>query len=234
MIELKLIKSFPHEVIALDEVGRSPLAGPVVIGAVRLIVPDEKSLVSLVRFLKRKGVKDSKVLSSKKRLSILETLQINDSPYRLKTSIPIQKLQLDYVIWEMNHEVIDELNILKASMFGMKEAALLLSEMKNESTTLLIDGHLKLPWDSEPPSWNEVPIVSGDKKSALIALASIIAKEKRDAWMKEMHEIYPQYGFDSNVGYPTKSHREAIKTHGPCPIHRKSFAKVKEFVGTSE
>lgn len=67
-------------------------------------------------------------------------------------------------------------------------------------------------------------------KSSLVGLAAIIAKEKRDAYMKEMHLIYPHYAFDTNMGYPTREHRQAIEIHGPCPIHRKTFGKVKEFI----
>ncbi|MFL5784940.1 MAG: ribonuclease HII, partial [Bacteriovoracaceae bacterium] len=78
----------------------------------------------------------------------------------------------------------------------------------------------------------EITIVKGDVKSSLVGLAAIIAKEKRDAFMKEMHALYPVYGFDTNAGYPTATHRKAIEVHGPCPIHRKSFSKVKEFIPT--
>ncbi len=67
-------------------------------------------------------------------------------------------------------------------------------------------------------------------KSVLIGLAAIIAKEKRDHFMKQMHELYPQYGLTSNIGYPTPEHRKAIALFAPCPIHRKSFGKVREFM----
>jgi len=134
----------------------------------------------------------------------------------------------------MDHEIIDEENILAASLRGMKEAVLFLSDKKNVNTTVLIDGPRNLRWGKDVSPWNEVPIIKGDSKSLLIGLASIMAKEKRDAFMKEMHEKYPQYGFNSHFGYPTESHRNAIKEFGPCLIHRKTFKGVKEYIRTPQ
>jgi ribonuclease HII len=116
----------------------------------------------------------------------------------------------------------------------MKEAALFLQEGDIRSTVVLIDGHCKLRWEGEPHPWQEICLVKGDVKSSLIGLAAIIAKEKRDDFMDEMHVLYPNYGFDSNAGYPTLEHRKAIERYGPCEIHRKTFSKVKEFVPSTE
>lgn len=230
MLELKLIPQFPHEIIATDEVGRGPLCGPVVIGAVRIRVESAETLKALLKFLKPKGVTDSKKLTAHDRLNILKKLGISDLPFREKNTVLMKGVDVSFVTWDMDHEVIDAENILAASLRGMKEAAEFLSEEKNQNTTILIDGHMKLRWGSETSPWNEVPIIKGDSKSLLIGLASIIAKEKRDGYMKAMHELYPHYGMDKHAGDPTKSHREAIKTHGPSPIHRKTFKGVKEFV----
>lgn len=234
MIELKLIKKFPCEIIAVDEVGRSPLSGPVVIGALRLVVNDHDELITLLRSLRRNGVKDSKELTHESRMELLQKFKIDIPNYREKRNFHWKDIDLTYVTWEMDHNVIDTENIFQASMRGMKEAALHLAGEDKSQITLLIDGHSKLRWEGEAPSWNEITIVKGDVKSSLIGLAAIIAKEKRDAFMKEMHAFYPQYGFDSNAGYPTKSHREAIEKYGPCEIHRKTFNKVKEFIPTSK
>lgn len=230
MIELKLIQKFPQEIIAVDEVGRGPLSGPVVIGAVRVLVQNKAELNSLLKSLKPSGVTDSKKLTPEKRLSILKKLGVTLLPYQHKGDLSIKNVQVSYVTWEMDHEVIDRENILGASLRGMKEAALFLSNEKNTGTTVLIDGNKKFRWDKHVSPFNEVPIVKGDQHSLLIGLASIVAKEKRDAHMRQMHELYPQYGFDSHFGYPTKSHREAIKEFGPSPFHRKTFKGVKEFV----
>lgn len=231
MLELKLISEYPHEIIATDEVGRGPLGGPVVVGAVRLLIEDKEAFKKLLRFLKTKGIQDSKKLSSEERLLMLEKLGIALSDFRQKSLVDIKGLRINYVTWEMDHTVIDQENILAASLRGMKEASLALSEWKNNKTSILIDGHMKFRWGTDVSPWNEHPIIKGDSKSLLIGLASIIAKEKRDAYMREMDELYPQYGFGRHFGYPTKEHRQAIETFGPCPIHRKSFKGVKEYVG---
>lgn len=230
MLELKLIPKFPHEIIATDEVGRGPLSGPVVIGAVRILIEDAQGLKNLLKFLKPKGVTDSKKLTPEKRLTILNKLGVQDLSYRKKNEVELKGVKVSYTTWDMDHEVIDQENILAASLRGMKEAALFLSEKRNLETTILIDGHMKLRWGKETSPWNEVPIVKGDSKSLLIGLASIIAKEKRDTYMQEMHELYPQYGFNAHFGYPTAFHRKAIAEFGPSPIHRKTFKGVREFV----
>lgn len=230
MLELKLIPEFPQEIIATDEVGRGPLSGPVVVGAVRIYIENQDALKTLLKSLRAKGIKDSKKLTEADRQKLLKKLGILDLGFRQKGIIEQKGLEISYITWDMNHERIDELNILAASLRGMKEASESLSDAKKGITTVLIDGHQKLRWESKTSPWNEVPVIKGDSKSVLIGLASIIAKEKRDAFMKEMHELYPQYGFNSHFGYPTKAHRLAIQEHGPCAIHRKTFKGVKEYV----
>lgn len=230
MLELKLIPAFPQEIIATDEVGRGPLSGPVVVAAVRIYVESPEALKSLLRFLKPRGITDSKKLTAEGRLKILKKLGIEGLTFRQKNSLNLKGVEVSYVIWEMDHETIDKENILAASLRAMKEASEFLSKAKKNQTTVLIDGKLKLRWGNKKSPWNEIPLIKGDSRSLLIGLASIIAKEKRDAYMREMHEKYPQYGFNSHFGYPTKGHREAIQLHGPCEIHRKSFKGVKEYV----
>lgn len=232
MIELKLIENYPQEIIAVDEVGRGPLSGPVVIGAVRVEVNDKDNFRSLLKLLRQKGIKDSKLISPEQRKEILLKLQIQQANFRQPNQLSLKTFSIDYLTWEMDHEVIDKENILAASLRGMKEASLHLSKAKNIKTTVLIDGNQKFRWDKTSSPFNELPIVKGDSLSVLIGLASIIAKEKRDIFMREMHELYPQYGFKNHFGYPTKEHREAIKLFGPSPIHRKTFKGVKEYAGT--
>jgi ribonuclease HII len=230
MIELKLIENYPQEIIATDEVGRGPLGGPVVIGAVRVVVENQVALKNLIKFLKAKGVADSKKILPAGRLVILKKLGIELLPFREKKLVHFKGLDISYVTWEMGHEVIDLENILAASLRAMKEASQFLSSSNKNQTTVLIDGHMKLRWGSKKSPWTEIPIVKGDVKSPLIGLASIIAKEKRDSFMKQMHELYPQYGFNAHFGYPTAYHRKAIQVHGPCEIHRKTFKGVKEYL----
>ena len=230
MIELKLITQYPQEIIATDEVGRGPLSGPVVIGAVRIMVENQAALKKVLKLLKLAHVADSKKISPKDRGVILKNLGVKDHDFRSKKILVLKDVKISYVTWEMDHEIIDQENILAASLRAMKEASQFLSTKKKNQTTVLIDGHMKLRWGTKTSPWNEIPIIKGDSKSLLIGLASLIAKEKRDIFMRSMHELYPQYGFNSHFGYPTKSHREAIQKHGPCPIHRKTFKGVKEFL----
>jgi ribonuclease HII len=230
MIELKLITDYPQEIIATDEVGRGPLSGPVVIGAVRIMVENQAALKKVLKLLKLAHVADSKKISPKDRGVILKNLGVKDHDFRSKKILVLKDVKISYVTWEMDHEIIDQENILAASLRAMKEASQFLSTKKKNQTTVLIDGHMKLRWGTKTSPWNEIPIIKGDSKSLLIGLASLIAKEKRDIFMRSMHELYPQYGFNSHFGYPTKSHREAIQKHGPCPIHRKTFKGVKEFL----
>ncbi|MFL5785970.1 MAG: ribonuclease HII [Bacteriovoracaceae bacterium] len=231
MLELKFIPVFPCEIIATDEVGRGPLGGPVVIGAVRLLINSSDELRAVLKFLRTKGIKDSKLLSEDDRKIALTKLGVEGLPFRKKGGLLLKGVAIHYVTWEMDHTVIDEENILGASLRGMKEASQFLSDPQNLPTNVFIDGHMKLRWGNEKSSWSEFPVVKGDSKSALIGLASVIAKVKRDGHMKEMHALYPQYGFDSHYGYPTPAHRKAIKNYGPSPIHRKSFKGVREYVG---
>lgn len=232
MIELKLIKDFPCQILAVDEVGRGPLSGPVVVGAVRVLIENQESLTTLLKFLKPKGIKDSKKLLATDRARVLKKLKIPFLNFRESALLNFKGIEVSCITWEMCHLTIDKENILAASLRAMKEAGQSLSKEQNYATTILIDGHMKLRWGIGVSSpWTEIPIIKGDSKSLLIGLASIIAKEKRDAFMKDMHELYPHYGFDTNFGYPTAAHRKAIKLHGPCPIHRRTFKGVKGIKG---
>lgn len=236
MIELELIKKFPATIIAVDEAGRGPVAGPVVIGAICLDIKNGESLKQVVESLRMIGVTDSKKLTAKKRLSLLSDLGVVISDYRKTQILESSDVKISYLSWEMDHRVIDSENILAASLRGMKEASLKLfdSSLKYKNSYILIDGHMKLRWGNHEAELkngiHEFPIIKGDMHSALIGLASIIGKEKRDQWMHQMDEIYPQYEFKKHFGYPTAKHKELIRKHGPSPIHRLSFKGVKEYL----
>ncbi len=151
------------------------------------------------------GIDDSKKLTSVQRATLFE--QITNDP------------QIIYAVGIVKHDIIDQINILMATQLAMKEA---LDNLSVKAQYLLVDG-LRL-------YYNKVPckkIIKGDRRSLSIATASIIAKETRDRLMKEHHIQWPQYAFDTNKGYGTKKHCDAIKEHGPCPIHRRSFAPIK-------
>jgi len=175
----------------VDEAGRGPLAGPVVAAAV--IFKKNTSI---------EGVNDSKLLSEKKREKLFN--QIISSA-------------LSYSVSVVNHNVIDDVNILNASLLAMKNAV---DELKIKPDLVLVDGNKK--FDSEIPV---IPIVKGDAKSFSIAAASILAKVTRDRLMKDLAKEYPHYLWEQNKGYPTKKHREIIRQIGPSPLHRKTFLK---------
>lgn len=117
---------------------------------------------------------------------------------------------------------IDELNIYEATRLAMKKAVLNLS---HTPVSLLIDGPIRLDLAIEQKG-----VIAGDGKSASIAAASIVAKVFRDHWMRKLHERYPAYGFHHHKGYGTAEHMSALKKKGPSPVHRRSFAPVREAV----
>ncbi|MDH3268784.1 MAG: ribonuclease HII [Ignavibacteria bacterium] len=178
-------------IAGVDEAGRGPLAGPVVAAAV---IFSRKTNI--------KGINDSKQLSEKQRED-LYTKIISSA--------------LAYSVSIIEHEVIDEINILNATMLAMKQAV---EDLNIKPDLVLVDGNRKFKYDLPV-----VPIVKGDSKSFSIAAASILAKVTRDRLMKNLAAKYPVYLWEHNKGYPTKRHREIIKMVGPSPIHRKSFLK---------
>ena len=149
-----------------------------------------------------KGVNDSKLLSEKEREKLFERIMSKASAYSIAA---------------VGENVIDDINILNATMLAMKQAV---ESLKIEPDLILVDGNRK--FESDIPL---VPIVKGDSKSFSIAAASILAKVARDRLMKNLAKDFPQYLWDRNKGYPTRQHREVIKKIGPSPIHRRTFLK---------
>lgn len=183
-------------VAGVDEAGRGPLAGPVVAAVVRLTT--ERAPI--------KGVRDSKLLSEKKREEIFERLT-----------------QSSHLVWHyaaVSAEDIDRYNIYQATRRAMELA---LSALSHKPEWVLIDGR---PFRQF--SFPHEGIIKGDRLSYSIAAASIIAKVVRDRLMKEWHEHWPYYGFNQHKGYGTPQHLEALNRYGICPLHRKSFAPVTQ------
>lgn len=152
------------------------------------------------------GINDSKMISEKKREELF-----------------IQIMNLAQVgVGIIPEAIIDEINIYQASRLAMKTA---FHRLPVQPEFLLIDGKMKLEVPCKSKS-----IVKGDRKSASIAAASIIAKVTRDRLMRRYHEQFPEYEFDRHKGYPTVLHRKLLKIHGPSPIHRESFGPVKDLI----
>ena len=192
-IERELLSQGFKTIAGVDEVGRGPLAGPVVCAAV--VMPLKE--IEIIQ-----GVDDSKKLSPKKR-ELLAKL--------------IRERALADTVYEVNEKIIDEINILQATRLGMKNA---LESLKIVPDTVITDGNMTLDI-----SFPQRSIVHGDALSYSIGAASIVAKVFRDALMEEYAKTYPAYGFERNKGYGTAEHIRAIKEHGICPIHRRTFVK---------
>lgn len=197
--EKKIFEQGYEIIAALDEAGRGPLAGPVVAACVIF-----KANFSINNDLKT--VNDSKKLTAKKREELFEFIKENF---------------IEVGVGICDHQTIDRINILQATFLAMKKA---IGSIKNKPDFLMIDGSIKLPNCSTP----QQAYIKGDEKIFAIAAASIIAKVTRDRIMREMDKLYPNYGFVKHKGYGTKFHIEKLKQHGPCPIHRLSFNKVKD------
>lgn len=176
-------------ICGIDEVGRGPLAGPVVAGAV--ILPRDTEILYL---------NDSKKLSEKKRETLYDEIMEKAVAVGIGMASPAR---------------IDEINILQATYEAMRMAI----DKLQVRPDLLLNDAVTIPG----VEISQVPIVKGDAKSISIAAASIVAKVTRDRMMKEYEEIFPGYDFASNKGYGTKAHIQALKTLGPCVIHRRSF-----------
>ncbi len=183
-------------ICGVDEAGRGPLCGPVCVAAVML---DPEKPVP--------GVNDSKKLSEKKRETLYDAIVENALAYRVELIGP---------------EVIDELNILGATMLGMRQA---IDGLALRPALALIDGN-RCPEAGVPCE----AVVKGDAKSASIAAASILAKVTRDRYMTELAKQYPQYRLEQHKGYPTKLHYELLDQYGIQPFYRKSFLKKRGYV----
>ncbi len=187
--ERRLLNEGYKYICGVDEVGRGPLAGPVVCAAV--IMPLDKLV---------EGVDDSKKIGKKKREIIAEKI--------LDCAVACR-------ICRVEREIIDEINILQATRLCMKNAV---EGLSVKPDFVLTDGNMTL--DISVP---QTSIIKGDAKSYTIGAASIVAKVYRDNIMKEYAALYPQYGFETNAGYGSRAHIEAIEKYGLTPIHRRSF-----------
>ena len=180
-------------VAGVDEAGRGPLAGPVMAAAV--ILDPARPI---------RGLKDSKLLSAEQREDLAADIRERSRAWA--------------VAWA-DHEEIDRINILQASLLAMARAVAALCVEPEE---VWVDGN-----QSPPVKQPVTTIVKGDLRVTAISAASILAKVERDAAMHRLHALYPDYGFDVHKGYPTPSHLAALERHGACAVHRRSFGPVR-------
>jgi ribonuclease HII len=198
---MALIRQGYSFIAGVDEAGRGCLAGPVVAAAV-ILPPDADSATCLM------GVRDSKQMTAQARERFYEVIM----RYALAIGVGMGSVEL-----------IDERNILQATKYAMSVA---IAQLSIPPQALLLDA-LHLP-DLPLPQRS---IIKGDTCCLSIAAASVIAKVTRDRLMIQLHEQYPAYGFAQHKGYGTEAHLAALREHGVTPIHRKSFAPVRELFG---
>lgn len=195
MVMRKANKKNGRQIIGIDEAGRGPLAGPVVVAGVLM------SPLLATRVLV--GIKDSKQLSAKQR----------DEWFDFLTGHP----RIQWAVSRISPGVIDRINIYRATQRGAARVYCELAPKKD--CHALLDGSLHLP----RPISHET-IIKGDELVPIISAASVIAKVTRDRIMRRLHKKYPQYRFDLHKGYSTVLHREMIAKFGRCEAHRKSFS----------
>ncbi len=201
-IEENLYNEGITSIAGIDEAGRGPLAGPVVVACV--VMPKDSMI---------EGVNDSKKVSEKKREKLYDEI-INEA--------------IAYGVGIVSQQEIDKINILNATKEGLTTAIIEMEKDLKEKNRgfdkpeiILVDALTKIDTDHIPYR----SIIKGDSKSYSIASASIIAKVTRDRIMRQWDEVYPMYGFARHKGYGTSAHITAIKEYGLCPLHRRSFVK---------
>jgi len=192
-------------IAGIDEVGRGPLAGPVVAAAV-VLKPGPRI----------EGLADSKVLTAQARAAL---------------DGAIRRRALCFGIGWADPAEIDALNILHATFLAMRRAVLALALPPHR---LIVDGNRLPRLEGLGSGLTARAIIGGDATEPAISAASILAKCARDAYMSRMHLVYPQYAFGSHKGYATRQHRRLLAEHGPCPLHRRSFAPVEARLGALE
>lgn len=183
-------------ICGVDEAGRGPLAGPVVAAAV--ILADDFNTA---------GIFDSKMLSPARR--------------EIQKNRIIQSSSL-WGIGIVDHDIVDRINVLQASLLAMKRA---IENLPINPDIILVDGRFEIP----DLGIRQKAIINGDESETVISAASILAKTSRDEIMSGLDRQYPGYGFRKHKGYPTREHIAHLNRLGPCPVHRKSFRPVSKY-----
>lgn len=189
-------------ILGIDEVGRGCLAGPIHVGAFLLDIQNFDR-----KFFIKNKICDSKMLSPKLREQAFKNIENKNYPY---------------IVVSAQSSEIDSIGIQK-TIYSLIEKAV--KSFENQFDFVLVDGNIKLDFLKSYRS-----VVSADAKCFSVAAASICAKVVRDKEMIQLHELYPEFGFKNNKGYGTKDHLSALQKHGPCPLHRRSYAPIKNII----
>jgi ribonuclease HII len=199
------LKMKENYIIGIDEVGRGPIAGPLVVCGCALKIGTE-----VLHLFPGGKLRDSKKLSEKIRIRIVEDLQFF-----------IKRRDIIFGIGEISAEEIDSRGLSQSIKDALACAVIKIHEQGvPKDSFIFLDGSLHVD-----EMYEQETIIKGDEKIQEIALASIIAKVYRDTFMKKVADAYPKYGFQNHVGYGTQAHYKAIKLYGATPLHRKSFLK---------
>lgn len=193
-------------IVGIDEVGRGPLAGPVVLGFVKISVDHHDEVISI---LKQRDLNDSKKVSAQKRRVIFDMVKDFVDTY-----------DITFCTTRAYAQTIDSRGLSDAITQCIRRGLKRL-ECCPKQTMVFLDGALRAPSTFQ----NQETVIKGDQKIPTISLASIIAKVTRDNYMEGISAQYPQYGFENHKGYGTTEHCKNIRKHGLSPAHRKSFCK---------
>ena len=205
MPDFTIEKQYETPVIGLDEVGRGPLAGPVI--SCGCLFNNYKENIEYSKF-----IIDSKKLSPKKRQESFKFLQL----------LKKEKI-IDFYLGIARVDEIDSLNILEATKLSMKRV---IDKFQLKNVSLIIDGNFPLKYNN----FREQSVIKGDQISFSIAAASIIAKVHRDRLMSILAKKHKDFGWEKNAGYGTKMHIENIRLFGPTTHHRKTFEPIKSLI----
>lgn len=211
MHESKWVRAGYQHIFGLDEVGRGPMAGPLVAAAVCLPLNDPELHIKLM------GVKDSKQMTERQRIRAIEA---------------IKSVALAWGIGQVTAQEMGEIdNMVQVTLLAMERALAAAQEQHNLQADFLLVDYYNVPFfDLE----KQEALAKGDTLSLSIAAASVVAKVHRDQLMIDYAQQWPEYGFERHKGYPTAAHKAALEQHGVTPIHRPNYAPVKNVLSTQD
>lgn len=217
MVERK--KGTKYTVVAIDEAGRGPLAGPIAVAAIAATINFKKQETSYKQIPIFKQITNAKIRNGETLKNIRDSKKLSERQREMWFAI--LKNNFEYKVAMVGPQIIDKIGIQRATRLALNRALRSVTRGGKIPDIVLLDGLLKAP-----KCYKQETIIKGDEKVPLISAASIMAKVKRDRKMRKIHESFPEYGFDHHKGYGTKLHYDMIKKHGILACHRNSFLRV--------